>query len=427
MIRTSKHKITFANANKQRKLHLFLDEYSRVVKIYIDYLWNNKHVWNDKRGNAKILDIKNKQYECPTFISVDKELNIDTNFSARATKCCSTQACGIVKAILEKPRKRLYILNEQKKTGRINRKLQKKVLNQKITKPEVKSVNPELNSICCDFCKVDSKEFDGFFQLKSIGKFFGKIRIPIKFHRQAIKLMNKGNLMNSFLISSDNIEFRWDIEALEKKKNGIIVGADQGLKTVVTFSNGETTQLRNNHDYSLEDVLGIMARKIRGSKAFRKASEHRKNIIHWSINQLNLQDKRQVNLENVFNIGYKNRTSRKLQHWPSALIKNKLQARCEELGVQCNLQSSTYRSQRCSKCGWVRRKNRSGKLFLCTNCGFECDADLNAAKNHEIDLPEIYSDLRSQKLNIQGFFWKSNGLFTFDGAEFIVPLSNNQN
>ena len=40
-----------------------------------------------------------------------------------------------------------------------------------------------------------------------------------------------------------------------------------------------------------------------------------------------------------------------------------------------------YTSQRCSRCGHTDRRNREDKEFLCVDCGYEDDADTNAANN----------------------------------------------
>jgi hypothetical protein len=81
-----------------------------------------------------------------------------------------------------------------------------------------------------------------------------------------------------------------------------------------------------------------------------------------------------------------------------------------------------YRSQRCSNCGLVRKANRKGKVYNCKSCGFVCDADLNAAINHEQSLPSLPKDLRKLRMNLgTGFYWKLDGLFLFDGTELRVP------
>ena len=50
------------------------------------------------------------------------------------------------------------------------------------------------------------------------------------------------------------------------------------------------------------------------------------------------------------------------------------------------------------------------------------DADINAAKNHEADLPAIPHSTEFSKLaNTEGFYWLSSGLFRMDGSELRVP------
>jgi transposase len=40
-----------------------------------------------------------------------------------------------------------------------------------------------------------------------------------------------------------------------------------------------------------------------------------------------------------------------------------------------------YTSQRCSACGHTARENRESQaVFLCTACGYACNADVNAAR-----------------------------------------------
>ncbi|MGB2580964.1 MAG: zinc ribbon domain-containing protein [Thermoplasmata archaeon] len=40
-----------------------------------------------------------------------------------------------------------------------------------------------------------------------------------------------------------------------------------------------------------------------------------------------------------------------------------------------------YTSQRCSRCGDIRKSNRTGLVYRCKACAFELHADLNAARN----------------------------------------------
>ena len=59
------------------------------------------------------------------------------------------------------------------------------------------------------------------------------------------------------------------------------------------------------------------------------------------------------------------------------ILSYKLKAKGGEL-VEVN---PKYTSQRCNSCGAIDKESRKGKKYKCTSCGFEIDADLNAAKN----------------------------------------------
>jgi transposase len=431
MLRTSKHTIKFANTNKIQELETFLQEYHRVIQTYIDYLWNNNIIYsvNKKLKDSeeiiqltKTLNISKEQYDCPTMLVAEFNnlLNLQINLSARALKCCSTQACSMVRAVLEKPKRRQYVYQKLLKEGKDTVKIEKKIKEQKITKPEIKNIKAELNSICCDFIFKEIG-FDGFLQLKCLGKSFDKIRIPIKFHRQALKWKSQGKIMTSFLISNKAIEIRWEVPNKELVTKGETIGVDQGMLDVATLSNEIVTPKEDKHGHSLESILDKMSRKKKGSKAFAKTQEHRKNFINWSVNQLNFKNIKQINLEKIVNIRYKKRSSRLLSHWTNTLIRDKFIKNCEESGVQIKLQSSTYRSQRCFNCGWVQRTNRKGKKFCCKRCKHQSDADLNAAKNHSIELPDVPRQLRIKKLNKKGFYWEPDG-FTLDGEKLTVSL-----
>ena len=418
MIRTSCHTTQYLNTSKKENLSIFIKEYRRAAGILVDYLWHNGYTWTYKKED-KTFDIENNLLELPSMLTSDiiKKSNLETFLTGRALKCCLTQVSVMIRAEVEKQRKRLYILNKKKSehTTRKSRKQLIKKLKQNIPViPNTNNLNPELNSICCDF-QFSDKEFNGFLRLKSITKTKMDIKIPIKFNRHSKKLSKKGTLKNSFLISPNKIDFRWNTPDIIKKTKGIVVGADQGFKDVLTMSDKQTTPKTDIHGHSLESIINRLCIKKQGCKSFQRTQEHRENFINWSINQLNFGNVKQVNLEQIWNIRYKSKTSQKLSHWTNTIIRDKVESKCEELGVQVKHQSSTYRSQRCSGCGIVRKANRKKKVYECKHCGLILDADYNASLNHVVDLLDIPYNFRNLKLNRKGFFWLESGLFDLDG------------
>lgn len=305
----------------------------------------------------------------------------------------TTQLSGIIRAEVEKQKKRIYMYYKFKNEGKSKKELHlliKKIKQNNPIKPNVDNIKMELNSICCDFVETEGY-FDAFIRLKSITKTKIDIKLPIKYHRQHNKLknINGSKRLNSFLIDNNSINIRYDFKEPSKKKDGEVVGVDQGIKDVITCSDQQVIPKYCNHNHSQESILKKICRKKKGSKAFKRAKEHQKNFVNWSINKLNLDGIKQINLKKIYNIGYKSKRNRFLSHWQNTLIRDKLKDYCAMQKVSVVEQSSTYRSQCCSACENVRKSNRKGKIYKCKNCGLEIDSDLNASLNHVVNLPDI--------------------------------------
>lgn len=406
MIRSSKVYFQNSNDGKTARLEAFLKEYRRVAQAYLDKIWDEGITVNGKE-----FCVAKEKLDVPQFLSKAEAPVVETTLSARAIKCCQGQVLGIIKSAVEKKRRALWVKNKRASEGQAIYPSLAKSLLQTFSKPVLGNLKAELSSICVDFRESDGK-FDGFLALKSIGKSFGKISLPINYHRQFLR-WNKGVLKGSFLITDKYAVFRFEI-ARSKKTDGETVGADTGLKTVVTLSNGDATPKCDSHGHSLESILDKVSRKKKGGRAFKKASDHRKNFIHWSINQLNLRNVRQINLEKVSNINFGRRASRKMQAWTNTVIRDKVLRLAEEQEVLVTQQASPYMSQRCSSCGLVKKSNRKGEIYACA-CGNTMNADLNAAKNHSLSLPKLPSGL-FRGANVKGFMWPL-------GTEFTVPTS----
>ena len=149
---------------------------------------------------------------------------------------------------------------------------------------------------------------------------------------------------------------------------------------------------------------------MNGSKAFEQAQEHRSNYINWSINQLNLNNIRQINIEKIKDLRKGRKSSRRLSHWTYTEVFSKLESTCSEQGVLVNKVDPAYTNCRCSKCGWTCSTNRRRKKFKCVSCGFTQDADLNASINIGTNLTFIkYGSKKQQKLDKAGFYWLTEG------------------
>lgn len=73
--------------------------------------------------------------------------------------------------------------------------------------------------------------------------------------------------------------------------------------------------------------------------------------------------------------------NRKLGGWSYGQLLRLLKYKAENLGKRVIEVNPRHTSQRCSRCGYVDKGNRRGLEFHCKNCGFQLNADLNAARN----------------------------------------------
>jgi len=233
-------------------------------------------------------------------------------------------------------------------------------------------------------------------------------------------MAQNGTMKTSFLIQRRQVNIRWDIPAGKKHTHGRTVGADQGVLTCLTLSDGQVTKT-DNHGFDLNSIMDRLNRRRKGSKGFKKAQTQRLHYINHSINQLNFNGIKEIRLEKIKNLRRGMRTSKKLGHFTYTQIREKIIDVCQRTGVQFVEQGNVYMSQRCSSCEYVHKASRKRKLFVCKNCSFTMDADLNAALNHESDIMELPYGFWRHKLNRIGFFWTINGLFDNDGQVLTVP------
>lgn len=79
----------------------------------------------------------------------------------------------------------------------------------------------------------------------------------------------------------------------------------------------------------------------------------------------------------------KGRKQRRRHHgWSYAQLRRFVTYKGEEANCKVIAVDPRHTSQRCSKCGHVHKKNRpTQSVFKCTECGYEVNADLNAARN----------------------------------------------
>jgi len=414
MRRTSSHSLKFLNKGKRRYVRDIIEEYRRVTQVIIDDYWAGKvEGFNPAKNELELLKF-------------GQSTDCDSWFSSYLMNRAANQAVGMCAAATEKRRKQLWQLAELQRAGKCTKRLQSKIDRQPLLKPSAAKINPVLSGNVKDFDESNSFTFARIGYLKPYvkGTGFGSndLILPVKETRASRKWLARGVRQNTVTLSDTHIHLSYKVSKAERSGTQI-VGADQGIATCLSLSNGvTTTQCPDGH--TLSSICSKIARKKPGSKAAQRAREHRKNYINWSLNQIDWADTKEVRLEKLSNIGHGVRQPRFLKAWAYTLIREKLMRLGEEEGFRLVQVSNSFRSQRCSNCGWVRKANRKGKTFKCSECGHKADADLNAASNLELDLMEVPLRVRQKQINRKGFWWLDSGIFDSSGQELAVPATN---
>lgn len=86
-----------------------------------------------------------------------------------------------------------------------------------------------------------------------------------------------------------------------------------------------------------------------------------------------------ISLEDLSDEGFPNSI---LENWAYYELQKFIEYKAEREGIKVKYVNPAYTSQACSCCGHIDKENRqSQEKFVCTKCGFELNADHNAAIN----------------------------------------------
>ncbi|MCK9434617.1 MAG: transposase [Candidatus Cloacimonetes bacterium] len=382
----------FSNTHKLNELNLFVSEYRRVLGLFVNHLW-------ELGEYTKIPVLLPKEY-------TDK---ISTWLSSRAVQAVAKQASGVIRGVRTKQKRRLYQINRLNEAGKFKqaRKLQKIYDEAKNSKPKINEVCPELDSRFVKISLSNPTSFDGWITLASIGDKL-KILIPFKNTKHFNKMLLRGKLKSGLRLSRKSATFNFKLAPASLKTEGTTVGLDKGIKNVYSLSDKQESG-DDIHGWNLDKIIKKMCRQKRGSKAFKRSQEHRKNHIHWCLNQINFSNVKTLNIEKILNMRRGKKTSKYLSRFTYPIIDSKLKDLTLQAGVQIKELSPVYTSQRCSECGWTCKANRKGKMFVCVACGNIRDSDYNASLNISLDLPEITKAKQLQHSNRKGFYWNAVG------------------
>lgn len=311
----------------------------------------------------------------PALLSKDVTSNVD--FPARLSQVLAKQASSIVRSIQSKIKLANKAKNKQKYQQEILQKYNNRSIEIDITNFNIEldsrfiSIEPNKNTTICDYwIKITSFPKSNFY-------------IPVKFTNHMKKLISRGfNLKtNSLRINSNGSIGLYFRKELQLKTGTKSLGVDIGRNKVVAASDGsiETTHKTGLKIKPLLDLIKL--RKSR-SKQSRKTRIQIKQQINYSLkHDINWCNIDQLIIENLTNIKANNRWGKKSHHWTIGYISNKIKQLSEENDVRLTQVNAAFTSQICSKCEFKHKGNRIHEKFLCLNCGYQTDADINASIN----------------------------------------------
>jgi hypothetical protein len=342
ILRSSKCSLKFANKNKLEKLSVVMEEYSRIVNLFIDSFWTDTP--------AKALLLK------PIVDSV-----LPSWLTARLRKVAAREAIDMITSV-----RRRWEDNPSK-----------------ITKPLHRGNRMCVSSTIAEMRMSWGLEFDGWLYLTCLGDKL-KISLPIKLHKQFHKWDQKGKRLESYVITREYVQFAFEIETGSKQPKEACVGVDTGIKALASLSTGE--QLGTD----TEEHINRIKRCKHGSKGQKRASRALRQrmdeiardvckraslVVVENLKNITLNRKRNVKRRLTKNM------RRSIGRWNVRYWLDRLRMTCEEMNVSFRSVSPYKTSQTCPFCGHVDRRNRSGESFMCRKCERTGNADIFAGMN----------------------------------------------
>jgi IS605 OrfB family transposase len=182
-----------------------------------------------------------------------------------------------------------------------------------------------------------------------------------------------------------------------KKEEVKVLGIDRGIKNIAVLSNNvffnskHLREVKGRYQYLKRKLqhLGTRSakrklRKIAGrERRFVRDVNHviSKQIVSLPYDVFVLEALEPAKMKRA----EKGKEFRKkLGFWSPAELQNFIEYKAEDLGKTVIYVNPKHTSQKCSRCGYINKRNRDGAEFKCKNCGFELNADLNASRNIEM-------------------------------------------
>jgi putative transposase len=199
----------------------------------------------------------------------------------------------------------------------------------------------------------------------------------------------------------------WYISALVRDDNSSkpnlsqnVLGVDFGISALAVVSNGtvfENPQAIASGEAKIKRLSRELARRQKGganrdktrekiAREYARVTDVRSHTLHQISDYLTAKCKPQmIVLEdlNVTGMMKNHRLARAISDVSWSELRRQVEYKAAQLGIEVFLASQMYPSSKtCSRCGYIKADlPLEVRTFVCDDCGFTLDRDLNAAYN----------------------------------------------
>ncbi|NNN14424.1 MAG: IS200/IS605 family element transposase accessory protein TnpB [Acidimicrobiaceae bacterium] len=265
---------------------------------------------------------------------------------------------------------------------------------------------------------------EGFYvrdlSVRKLNRNWGEILVPraewVKF--RITRNWNDIETASSARVTKDRsgrwfVSFTRPAPQIERESTGAIVGLDMGIASSVTTSDGmhlhmpkllspaESQRKRRLQRKLSSQQKGSNSRartKLSIAKLAAKESDRRKDWVEKTTTQLvrnyDLNVLEHLKVKNMVrsasgtkenpgkNVAQKKGLNREILNQSWSFFRKRLKDKANSSGVVVTQVNPKYTSQTCSVCKHCTRQNRKSQaVFSCVACGYQADADINAAQN----------------------------------------------
>jgi len=376
-MKTLKIKLTDITEHKKRLIFDYIDEYNNLCNSFVDMWWDNKNDLAVKESNKR-------NYIRDNHIPNELKSKYHSHFLMQSVT-------DVVKLIKNKT-----IINKPKFNGNII------------------NINQFLGNMYYYESKLTNYWFKITIKHDNINK---RIKIPLssKFNLTEYQKTYQLQKINNDLYLVLFVKNRNNKKS-DNNNNGVL-GIDLGYKDLIATSNGKIYgKDLFNHVDSYSEFINKKQQKR--NKIYQIAEKNRYknpgkylNIKRFNLGKCKFNNKKiifQTILKTFINLWlnkffeeskililvmeylifktkkikkHTKNINRKLSYWVNGYIKKQIKNKADENGVFISNVNPRQTSIQCSKCDYIDKLNRQFKQFKCLSCGYENDADLNAAIN----------------------------------------------